>query len=66
MDSIHQAKVKSGHLLHKIAPVQSQSNSTVLNQGCCLSFEIGGIQIQYCSFEIEQGRFYAVNDHFST
>ena len=30
MDSIHQAKVKSGHLLHKIALVQSQRNSTVL------------------------------------
>ena len=29
MDSIHQAKVKSGHLLHKIALVQSQRNSTV-------------------------------------
>ena len=30
MDSIHQAKVKSGHLLHKIALVQSQRNSTVI------------------------------------
>ena len=29
MDSIHQAKVKIGHLLHKIALVQSQRNSTV-------------------------------------
>ena len=29
MDSIHQAKVKSGHLLHKIALVQSQRNSTL-------------------------------------
>ena len=29
MDSIHQAKLKSGHLLHKIALVQSQRNSTV-------------------------------------
>ena len=29
MESIHQAKVKSGHLLHKIAIVQSQRNSTV-------------------------------------
>ena len=31
MDSIHQAKVKSGHLVHKIALVQSQRNSTVLS-----------------------------------
>ena len=30
MDSIHQAKVKSGHLLHKIALVQSQKNMTVV------------------------------------
>ena len=29
MDSIHQAMLKSGHLLHKIALVQSQRNSTV-------------------------------------
>ena len=29
MDSIHQAKAKSGHLLRKIALVQSQKNSTV-------------------------------------
>ena len=29
MDSIHQAKVKSDNLLHKIALVQSQRNSTV-------------------------------------
>ena len=29
MDSIHQAKVKSGHLLHEITLVQSQRNSTV-------------------------------------
>ena len=29
MDSIHQAKVKSGHLLHKMALVQSQRNRTV-------------------------------------
>ena len=36
MDSIHQAKVKSGHLLHKIALVQSQRNSTV--HGFTVSF----------------------------
>ena len=29
MDSIHQAKLKSGYLLHKITLVQSQRNSTV-------------------------------------
>ena len=29
MASIHQAKVKSGHLLHKIALVQTQRNRTV-------------------------------------
>ena len=29
MDSIHQGMLKSGHLLHKIALVQSQRNSTV-------------------------------------
>ena len=31
MDSIYQAKLKSGHLLHKIALVQSQKNSTVVH-----------------------------------
>ena len=29
MDSIHQAMLKSGHLLHKIAFDQSQRNTTV-------------------------------------
>ena len=29
MDNTHQAKVKNGHVLHKIALVQSQRNSTV-------------------------------------
>ena len=29
MDGIHQTMLKSGHLLHKIALVQSQRNSTV-------------------------------------
>ena len=29
MDSIHHVMLKSGHLLHKIALVQSQRNSTV-------------------------------------
>ena len=32
MDSIHQAKVKSGHLLRKIALVQFQRNSTVISK----------------------------------
>ena len=35
MDSIHQAMLKSGHLLHKIALVQSQRNGTV-GLGKCL------------------------------
>ena len=29
MDNTHQAKVKNGHVLHKIALVQSQRNSAV-------------------------------------
>ena len=36
MDSIHQAMLKSGHLLHKVAFVQSQMNSTVSYEVKCL------------------------------
>ena len=32
MDSIHQTKLKSGHLPHKMALVQSQRNTTVQPQ----------------------------------
>ena len=44
MDSIHQAKLKSGHLLHKMALVQSQRNSTVIQKNelvevCSIRFD---------------------------
>ena len=40
MDSIHQAMLKSGGLLHKIALVQSQRNSTVYQWIILLSPQI--------------------------
>ena len=40
MDSIPQAMLKSGHLLHKIALVQSQRNSTVFMMVFCSNFAV--------------------------
>ena len=37
MDSIHQAMLKSGHLLHEIALVQSQRNRCVIYR--CFTFQ---------------------------
>jgi hypothetical protein len=45
MDSIRQARVKSGHLLHGVALVQSQRKSTVDT-----SFAEKSLQINKCSY----------------